>query len=241
MTVVLFKTHVWIPDIEMRALKIYRETKKLDFFILMHGKHEIQNKNLASRVLVFTEEDIRSIYPEGFYSMWISNHWILMWFFIKFGTKYKYFWSIEYDVLIVGDSGLIWNYDSDMDFLYVRGMSYHPNNKHFNCYVGGDLQDKDKRQGYLQLARYSHAVLTYFHQCFLNGENGQDELITYSLVKRGGFTRSNTYLGSLVKGTWTWDTKYSYVNRLVGAKLVTMLKYLPKSVWILHPVKDVVF
>ncbi len=49
----------------------------------------------------------------------MSNHWILMWFFKKF-QNYNYYWSMEYDVRISGNSCILWNYDGEEDFLFPR-------------------------------------------------------------------------------------------------------------------------
>src|ERR1700742_736769 len=84
-TVVLFKTHTWNDNIEFFVKKIKNETipNRIDFYILMHSDdhkliNHIKDKNLKKYVLVFSESDIKRTYQKGFYSMWLSNHWILM-------------------------------------------------------------------------------------------------------------------------------------------------------------------
>ena len=107
--VVLMKTHIWNESIENFALKIYNETinYNIDFFVLMHDENDtiyelIQSDFIKKVTLTFKEDDIKKIYPIGFFTMWISNHWILMWFFLKYREIYNFYWSVEYDVRISG-------------------------------------------------------------------------------------------------------------------------------------------
>ncbi|MEM0354264.1 MAG: hypothetical protein QXW79_01645 [Thermoplasmata archaeon] len=213
-TVVLLKTHIWNDEIEKFANKIRNETKNIgvDFYILMHdnSKSEIikkvKNDDLRSRTLVFSEDEIKNLYTKGFYNMWLSNHWILMWFYRKSGGKYKYYWSVEYDVRIIGDSSIIFGYKGTEDFVYPIKPIQDPNWYWKSYYIGGKLTDKDKYYGYLQLARYSKRFLDYLDTCYRAGENGQDELITYSLFKRGKFTGTHNFLSKFI-GFWYWDVK----------------------------------
>ena len=239
--VVLIKTHVWSPHIEKFASKILEETTAsgTDFFILMHTEtgelvNKIKNDQIKKCVLKFTEKEIRALYKIGFYSMWLSNHWILMWFYKKFGSKYKYFWSLEYDVRITGPSSHIWKHQSPHDFLYTLGNYRNMRHQYNSYYVGNKLGPYQKYFGYLQLARYSDKVLAYLNKCFEEGENGQDELITFSLINRGGFTGSKEFLHGLKKGVWTWQSRYSDYNK----KLYDRIEKIPsKQVCIFHPVK----
>ncbi|XWV26604.1 hypothetical protein QJ857_gp0462 [Tupanvirus soda lake] len=240
-TVVLMKTHIWNEDIEKFASKLYCETytHKVDFFILMHTENgqiynNIKDDKIKKITMCFTESKIRSIYSKGFYSMWLSNHWILMWFYKKFGHLYKYFWSIEYDVRISGDSSKIWLYKSSYDFLYTMGNYRNNKNKYNNYYVGVKLKELDKYFGYLQLARYSNTALAYLDKCYSEGENGQDELITFSLLNKSGLTGSKKFLYSLIKGTWTWQNNFSEKNR----KLFDYYESLnTEHLHIFHPIK----
>lgn len=241
-TVVLIKTHIWNDDIEKFADKIYNDTHvhNIDFFILMHDEknelsEKIQSPDIKNITLRFTEQDIKQLYSVGFYSMWLSNHWILMWFFKQFGHKYDYFWSMEYDVRISGNSVKIWNYESNYDFLYTMGNNINSMNVYNNHYIGGKLSELQKYHGYLQLVRYSGKALEYLNKCFEEGENGQDELITFSLLNRGNFSGSKKFLQSLIRGTWTWQDKFSVSNRKLYNKLETRLD--DNHLCIFHPVK----
>ena len=220
--VVLLKTHVWTDNIERFAITIYKETYQhgIDFFILMHSDdgtlcNNVKDETIKKNILQFSELEIKNIYSVGFYSMWLSNHWILMWFYKKYGIAYKYFWSIEYDVRISGNSSKIWRYDSTCDFLYAMGNYRNANNKYSSFYVGDKLSDIDKFFGYLQLARYSDKALEYLDKCFTEGENGQDELIIFSLLNRSGLLGSKIFLQSLIRGNWTWQDNYSDYNKKI--------------------------
>ena len=239
--VVLLKTHIWSDDIEKFAIKILDETSScdIDFYILMHTENDviynqIKNENIKNITLKYTEKEIKNTYSVGFYSMWLSNHWILMWFYKKFTTKYDYFWSMEYDVRINGDSAKIWNYHSSIDFLYTNGNHRCANNKYRNNYIGGKLSELQKFYGYLQLTRYSKKALEYLDKCYSEGENGQDELITFSLMNRSGLTISKKFLHSLIKGTWTWQNSYSPHNKKIYEQMGKIHK---DHLCIFHPIK----
>jgi len=243
-TVVIMKTHQWNDSIEKFATKIYDETYPVgvDFFILMHTENneiytKIKTEKIKKIVFKFTENEIKSIYPAGFFSMWLSNHWMLMWFYKQYGQKYKYFWSIEYDVRILGDSSKLWKYESSYDFLYAVGNYRNSKNKYNTFYVGGKLTELQKYHGFLQLTRFSKNVLDYLDKCFDEGENGQDELIIFSLLNRGNFTGSKKFLHSLIRGRWTWETKYSVFNKKIYDCLQKQQPNNNGELYIFHPIK----
>lgn len=240
--VVLFKTHIWNDDIEIFAKKIKSEANSvtIDFFVLMHTETDayfnlIKSDDIKKITLTFNEFTIKNIYNGiGFHSMWISNHWILMWFFKQHKNKYVYYWTIEYDVRIVGNSTKIWTINYDFDFIHPHDYSHNPSFYWINSYVGNKLQLKEKYNGLLQLARYSKKFLDYLDSCYESGENAQDELITFSLAVRGKFTISNLPLKSLIRGKWTWQNHYSVINKKIYNKLCSQNS---DKVYILHPVK----
>jgi len=240
--VVLMKTHVWTEDLENYALKIYYETKKnnIDYFILMHCRDDKPYDQVKSNIIKkiihkLTDEDIKSLYPVGFYNMWLSNHWLLMWFYKQYGQNYDYVWTTEYDVRISGDSSKIWNCELTYDFMYPLGNYRNPKNKYNSYYVGDKLTEPEKYHGYLQLSRYSNKFLAYLHDCFVLGENGQDELIIFSLANRGKFTKSSKFLQSIIGGMWTWQDVYSCYNRRLYMQLEATGH--PERLAIFHPVK----
>lgn len=238
--VILFKTHCWSTDIEKFVIKIKKqiENTNICLYILLHDEqdtvYEMIDLTLREIVLKFKESDIKNLYDKGFFNMWLSNHWIMMWFF-KMNSSYKYYWSIEYDVRIVGNTNIIWDCKEDTDFIYIAGNGLSPNNIYKDYYVGTLLNETDKYYGYLQLARYSNTALKYLDEKFIQGENGQDELITFSLINLTKLKRSNYFLHQYVKGKWTWQDKFSDYNKTIYNYYENIGK--PYPVYILHPVK----
>ena len=243
-TVVLLKTHVWTDNLENYATKIKNETiaHGIDFYILMHCENDallkkIKNQDLKPYILTFTEADIKKIYSKGFYSMWLSNHWILMWFYKRFGDKYKYFWSMEYDVRISGNSSKLWTYTGAEDFIYPIDYFRDPTWAWRNHYVGNKLADDQKYYGYLQLARYSNKFLEYLDQCFEAGENGQDELIMFSLFKRGKFSGSKKLLNKLIKNSWSVASTDSDKHKKLLEESDSESERDKNHIRIFHPIK----
>jgi Ca2+/Na+ antiporter len=247
-TVVLMKTHTWNYQLEKFAIKIKNETihNRIDFYILMHSDDsslpdEIKDQTLKKYVLVFKESDIKKLYKQGFYSMWLCNHWILMWFYKQFKNKYQFYWSIEYDVRISGNSSTIWNYDGIEDFIYPIEPFKNPEWAWKNYYMGGPLTDNTKWYGYLQLARYSTKFLEYLDRHYQAGENGQDELITFSLFKRGrdeiGLTGSKKLLSNLIQNSWNVDNSDSDKHKIILEESETKYQTDNSQLLILHPVK----
>ena len=239
---IIFKTHIWSLELEKYCMKIYNESKinNIQFYILLHDennilKSKILDIELKTRTISFCKKDIIGLYESGFISMWLSNHWILMWFYIKYGLFYDYVWSMEYDVKIIGDSSKIWLYDSPHDFLYTKGNIPLYNNKYTQTYIGTKLIDSEKRTGYLQIARYSKKTLNYLHDNFTNGEHAQDEIIIFSLINISGLTTSNIFLSKMIRGIWTWQSRYNDYNRIISEKI--SINHENKDTYILHPVK----
>lgn len=243
----LFKTHHWTDDIEKFAKKLQKETNnKVDYYILMHSDNyqlinKVKDPSLKKHIAVFSQNDIIKTYQKGFYSMWLSNHWILMWFYRKLGGRqsfpYQYVWTMEYDVRISGNSSQIWTYAGDEDFIYPIPVFQDPNWRYKDHYVGGKLTDKDKYYGYLQLARYSRKFLAYLDKCYESGENGQDELITFSLFKRGKFKGSHQLLNNLIKDSWSVSSEDSEKHKKLYFNAETEYHKNDKHLRIFHPIK----
>lgn len=243
-TAVILKTHIWNDSLEKFATKLKNETLpyNIDFYILMHSNdhslpNKIQNIDLKKYVYTFTENEIKSMYNVGFYSMWLSNHWILMWFYNQYKSKYNYFWTIEYDVRISGNSSELWKYSGTEDFIYPIEPFKDPNWSWKNHYVGGKLNDNTKYYGYLQLARYSNRFLDYLHSHYENGENGQDEMITFSLFKRSGYTGSKNLLNNLIRNSWSVDSKESDKHKKLLEDSDSKYIIDSKHLTIFHPIK----
>lgn len=245
--VVILKTHIWNNKMEEFANKILNETKRdnIDFIILMHAENKkefnkIKNHDLKKRTVTFKENDIKSMYRERFYSMWLSNHWILMWFYKFNKQKYDYFWTIEYDVRISGDSSRIWNYSGNEDFVYPIKPFQHQNWIWRNHYVPGKCNKQiydNKYYGYLQLTRYSNRFLKYLDEQFTCGENGQDELILFTLFKRSNYSGNHHFLNSLIHDSWSVVNSDSDKHKKLFE--ISEKKYLKNKnhLQIFHPIK----
>lgn len=238
--VILFKTHKWNKRLEKFAKKLYKESVpyKVDFYILVHNDDSAADKivdpQLRNHVITFAKDQIASLYDKGFYGMWLSNHWILMWFYRQH-PNYLYYWTIEYDVRISGNSSLIWSYSGSEDYLYPIPPFQDPNWTWKNHYSGTIFNDNNKWYGYLQLARYSQKFLEYLDRYFRMGENGQDEMIIFSLFKKGeneiGLTGTHRFLNGMIKDSWSVDKKDSDKHKRM------LEKADPTRLQIYHPVK----
>lgn len=230
-TVVIFKTHVWNDEIEEFVQKIRSEA--CDFYVLAHTETPLPLKDASIPVITITEKDILSTYESGFVSLWLSNHWNTMWFYHHY-PNYQYYWTIEYDVRIVGDSSKIWSYPGTEDFVFPRGPNQDPNWAYKDDYFGDKLNDSNKWYGYLQLARYSNRFLEYVDKVFQTGENGQDEMMMFSLLKRAeplGMRGSNEFLSQFIQDSWSADYRDSSKHRQL------LLQADPNKLTIFHPVK----
>lgn len=243
-TVVLFKSHLWNDSLENFALKLKSETvpQDIDFYILLHDENgqllpKIKNPELRQHVMTFKEADIKKLYQHGFYGMWLSNHWILMWFYQKHKNQYQYFWSIEYDVRISGNSTKLWKYQGTEDFLYPIKPFKDPHWPWRNHYVGGKLTNDTKYYGYLQLARYSNKFLEHANECFESGENGQDEMIMFSLLKRGNFKGSKKILSRLIHNSWSVMSSDSDKHKKLFEESETEYGTNESHLRIFHPIK----
>lgn len=246
MKVVLLKTHIWNEDIEEMAIKIYNETYdfNIDFFILMNCDsldifNQIIEEKIRKITLVISEKNLKQIYPIGFFDMYLSNHWLMMWFYQN-NKKYDYYWSIEYDVRIIGNSYNIWDHSEDIDFLHTgyidqtEGiMTLEEKYKwpDFYTYAGNKLLEEERYFGNLQVSRYSNRLLQYLDKCF-EEENGQDEIIIYSLILKGNYSMSNVFLNGLIKGIFTWNNRYINYNKEIYESLKNS-----NILGIFHPIK----
>lgn len=245
--VVIFKSHLWSNPIEKTVLRILSETKnsKIDFFILLHSNDgqlakQIRNEELKKHIIVFHEEEIITLYPNGFFNLWLCNHWILMWFFKRY-SNYDYYWSMEYDVRISGNGAYIWNYSGNEDFVYPIPEFQNDEWTWKDYYTGNKLSDETKWYGYLQLTRYSRRFLKYLDMYFSTGENGQDEMIIYSLFKRGqkeiGLEGNHEFLNNLIDDSWSVDPAKSPENKKIFRMANKEYRSNPEHLTIIHPIK----
>lgn len=236
---ILFKTHVWSDSIEIDLIRIVNENQGSDIFVILQddeGKllSKVRSNNLRKLITVVTEDEIKSIYDSGYINKLLSNHWILMWFFRHY-PDYDYYWSMEYDVKILGNSNRIWEIDSDADFLYPTGNYRTSANNKYNDTAIGDLFE-EKYSGFLQLARYSNEALRYLDDMYMNGNNAQDEIATFTLLRHSGLSMSAKELHPLITGYWTCDNYYQKENL---KKYQMCKKWLrPDELFIFHPIKS---
>lgn len=245
--VLIFKTHIWHDELESFAKKIENETvpNNVDYYILMHSddytlKNKIVDTSLRNRVLMYSEAEIKKMYDKGFYSMWLCNHWILMWFFKKY-PNYRYYWSMEYDVRIVGNSSKIWLYPGNQDFLYPVKPFQDPNWIWRNHYSGTRFNNSNKWYGYLQLTRYSNKFLNYLDYYFNLNENGQDEMVIFSIFKHGisdaNLTGSHKLLNSLINDSWSVSNDDNDKHKKLLRKSHDKYKIDKNHLQIFHPIK----
>jgi hypothetical protein len=214
MKVVLFKTFKWTSAIAAYATKIQKEVVEvgLDFYVLLHDEHNNIVIPNTFNVFSFAEKDLKSLYSVGYKGIWPSNHWATWLFYTKY-PKYKYYWTVEYDVGISGNSSLIWKYKSKSDYLHINPIEKKGRDwGWFGTYVGNNLAEDERYASYVQILRFSNCVMKRFHEIFSSGENAQDELILNSLIIRESFTHSYKFLNSLKKGRYSWDPKESRHN-----------------------------
>ena len=236
--VVIFKTHTWNNDIENFVLKILDSTTKnnIDFFVIYNSDEKIKiNNNRITKILLFTKPNkIEKLYDTGFVSMWASNHWLLMWFYKNY-PDYDFYWSIEYDVRIIGNMDKLWKINKKYDFVYPVKPFTNESDSWLDTYVGDIFTLKDFRFGYLQLARYSNRFLYLLDLYFINGEHAQDELITYTIFnnakKKYDFRGTHIYLAKHIKNSWSVDGNYSEKNHEI------IKNHNGKRLLLLHPVK----
>lgn len=246
-TVIIYKTHVWNYSIEKFVRKIRSEAEDygIDLFILLQKDSSqkleyLKDTSLKNNIIMFSEAEIKNVYVEGYFNLWLCNHWILMWFFKKY-PNYSYYWSIEYDVRISGDSSKIWAYNGSEDFIYPVQEFQHSDWAWKNHYVGHQFNDNNKWYGYLQLTRYSKRFLIYLDKHFTNNENGQDEMIIFSLFKKGvneiGLTGNFSILNNLIQDSWSVDNTTSKKHKKLFNSSKKEYKKNDDHLLILHPIK----
>lgn len=234
--VILYKTHVWTDDIELDVIQLMQETKD-DFRVILHDEtgdliSTIKSEKVKSVTLCVTEAVIRSIYVEGWVDMFLSNHWILMWFF-KQHDYYDYYWSMEYDVKVIGNSEKIWSISSQADFLYPIGnRKVRINNKYTRT---AKKLDMPLYAGFMQIARYSKRALEYLDLHYAEGINAQDEIATFTILNKSDLSMDDKPLRKMIQGTWSYDDYYQDDNiRCYNALSHLITK---DETYILHPIK----
>lgn len=266
---VVFVTHYWNSKIEQAAyeIRLSCESNGLEFYVIMGPKvasvgYEIQDKvqRAASaaasaaaaaaapdesvfRVLRPTSKDIIGLYNSGFVSMWASNHFIYMWFWVNHGQSFNYIWSIEYDVRWSGPLDTLWAFDPQCDFVYSDlspmhslGSNHYWSSSITKKWATGSI--KPAKTACKQVFRCSAKFLAYLHTHFQNDLNAQDEIALSSHAHQGQF--SSATLGPLLSRSWTTSpTSAATIEKLWLSKAAAAAaaSAKPRQFELFHPVK----
>lgn len=249
--VILLKTYLWSPEIEEYALKLLIETNDCgsDFFILLHDEKgevgkQISSHELQLRTLPFTSNEIKKIYETDYIDLYFRSHLIHFWFFKRY-PRYEYYWILEYDTRIAGNSRIFWNYSGQENFISPTGVFDYPKGSMF--YVHYENNKKDIKRladhsenlfwTYVQFIRCSNSLLEYMDKKIIEGENGQDECITGTMVMMGGFNYAN--LDKYIKGKWYGSSTQDIIdyNKHEWLKYKELYIESETDVAIFHPVK----
>ena len=247
-TVVCYKTHILNKIILDFIKKLFNDCDNSNKQILdnFKGEHDIDfyllipdylEKDLPDNFKFFTkiykEEDIQNLY-EGFYSMWLSNHFIELWFYKNFGDKYNYFWFMEYDVRILGDSSYFWRNELTHDLLVPRNITLADSSWKFYNYIHESFQENERYACPKQLCRISKKLLNKLDELFIEGINGHCELILGCVCKKYNFSFDHTFLNTRIQGIWTHNSDFSGYNLESYNKLIGPTIFKP---YIFHPIK----
>jgi len=249
--VILLKTYIWSDDIEKYVLKLLKEVKecKNDFFILLHDEYNEVNKKIASdeirnHVLSFTSQDVKELYYNNYVDMYFRSHLSHFWFYKKY-PNYSYYWILEYDTRIVGNSKIFWNYTGQEDFISPSGIYNYPKDGIFYNHYENRLKNIDRFTNhneniywtYIQFMRCSIKFLNYMDSKLDEGENGQDETIIGTMVISGNFNYSD--LSKYIKGNWYGSSTQDIVdyNKSEWNKYNELHENDENEVFIFHPVK----
>jgi hypothetical protein len=237
---ILFKTHKFSKAIRDRYEKVVSESKGLaDVFLVVHGDVRIDGEE--QRLFRVSDEELHRVYDRGFVDPWLSNHWLLMSWWKRVGRAggYQFVWSVEYDVGIVGNSAVLWGEPSGADLIASYGPfrdSAWPYKDRYFCDKATSAclarRDEDKWYGYVQISRYSARFLDYMDHVFESGENGQDEMMIFSLAKKGQFS-IDTEAIACRQGFWSAQGADAAL-----AKKAYMAMAPAPSLTLFHPIKD---
>lgn len=236
---ILFKTHKFSKAIRDRYEKVVSESKGLaDVFLVVHGDVRIDDGE-ERRLFRVSDGELARVYDRGFVDPWLSNHWLLMAWWKRVGRAggYQFVWSVEYDVGIVGNSAELWGEPSGADLIASYGPfqdSAWPYKDRYFCDTAASAclarRDEDKWYGYVQISRYSARFLDYMDHVFESGENGQDEMMIFSLAKKGQFS-IDTEAVACRQGFWSAQG----ADAALAKKAYTAPA---RSLTLFHPIKD---
>jgi len=258
---VFIKTHLWSESLELFIEKTYQDVREhdIDFFLLVQEEHDIDffllvqdsvledsmykqfinnpNKIINNDIIkIYTEDNIREMYPNGVINMWISNHIIELWFYKNFGTEYDYIWSIEYDVRILGSGECFWKTALTHDLLIPKKITkVHKSDVWYNK-IHDSFKPNERYHADLQMHRSSKRFLNKLDELFKRSINGQDEIIYGSVCMKYNFSYDYSLLNEKIRGTWSPYSKYSNYNTEV---INSFNKNQITDTYIFHPVKHI--
>jgi len=242
-TKILFQTHKWAPNIAAAATNFQLSALEQghDFSVLCCTNKPVEIPNHFSPIFV-SEDDVRQFYKNGFHSAWASNHWVLMYYWCHLGKflGHTYIWSIEYDVRAYGNLGLLWGPESP--YVNEDYIASEPIHKVRKSYYWVKHMDRTWRNGpnwpcmsaYKQIFRVSNRFLSYLHDQFLLGNNGQDEMSLANHAIEGQFTVSS--LQPFLHSTWSpYPKDVQEAERAFRAKFGSP----QNGLLLFHPVKNI--
>jgi len=242
-TKILFQTHTWAPHIAAAASNFQLSAIEHghDFSVFCCTNKPLSIPSHFSPIFV-SEEDIKKFYKNGFHSVWASNHWALMYYWLHFGPlfQHQYIWSVEYDVRAYGNLGLLWGpespyYEED----YIASEPIHKVRKSYYWVKHMDRKWRENPKwpcmsAYKQIFRVSDRFLTYLHDQFQRGRNGQDEMTLANHAIEGQFTVSS--LQPFLHSTWS-----PYQNDVANAEAAFRASFgqPQRGLVLFHPVKTI--
>jgi hypothetical protein len=210
---IVIKTHFFSDGI-IEFIELILKDNDLCVLFCPNDNDFVVPESIRPHTIILHQNVIRELYNGvGYINPWLSNHWANMWFYRNY-PNYDYYWFVEYDVRISGDMNVIWSCNFTDDLIHPMAYNCNNDNKYSDTWCGSEMDDKDKRYGWLQLARYSNRFLKYLDFCFRSGINGYDEMIIFTLLFHSEYTNNYHFLGNLIGGVWCSDKRYSDHNYL---------------------------
>ncbi len=235
-TAILFRTHILNYAICNNIKKIYNECNNFNInqnnhYLIFHLlipdniTYPIPDEFKEFTKIYNEEKDIKSLYKnikdDEFKNIYYSNHFITLWFFKYFGKTYENFWSIDYDVKILGSS-----------------LNIFSNNTNFDLLIPKNIIEKN---GFFitntQICRLSKFLLKKIHKNIKKGNNFSYEIIYALICKKYNFSYDYTFLNSFIQGVWTNNTEYNKHN-IESYNRITKNKNNVKT-YIFHPIKNI--
>lgn len=212
---VVFLTHVWNEGVHLnwKVVQASAFLKGLDAVLIFHvtGKAEQEQPPATEHPYLVTTKALMALYPSGFVSPAFSNHWFIMHWWKHIGSlkRCPHVWQIEYDVGHAGRLEALWDVvKPDID--YATPKPIHENAamfEHFLSMFTPAARTAKPYKSYKQVFRLSAKALDYLHLQFMDGKNGQDEMIIATLLKNATSPFTFSTFAGYLHPSWTWDNK----------------------------------